>query len=274
MDNEGEVVHAVSEEMAKEHQAGETKLYAEAAACDRLPHMVLVPEKKPFYRFLYRGQHLRFDFRKSPNRKWDVAGFRLWGQTHERDKFQQPKNCSSWLLRTCSWPRWTPLPPPVHVTGSSAWVLSRHPSPQNQCSLHSPRSSPWCGNLLTLYKPGTNWSFVGIFRRKQPLISCGLGRVCLGRHGRGSAVELRAEAVWPQRWQPLRWPWKRPHVNLIWTSRQNAWVQPNIWMFPTFDCLPSHGDSLHGARLWFEPQRKRLRRGPSPFPFSPFPAPL
>lgn len=35
----------------------------------KLPHMVLVPKKKPFYRFLYRGQHLRFDFRKSPNRK-------------------------------------------------------------------------------------------------------------------------------------------------------------------------------------------------------------
>ena len=32
MGNEGEVVRAVSEEMVKEHQAGEAKLYAEAAA--------------------------------------------------------------------------------------------------------------------------------------------------------------------------------------------------------------------------------------------------
>ena len=121
----------------------------------KLPYMVLVPEKKPFYRFLYRGQHLRFHFRKSPNRKWDVAGFGLWGQTHERDKFQQPKKTVLGSWGHAAEPRWTPLPPAV--CSFFECLASQHPSPQNHCSLHNPRSSPRHGNLHTLHKAGTNW---------------------------------------------------------------------------------------------------------------------
>lgn len=63
MGNEEEAVHALSEEVWKERPVGEAKCAL------KLTHTVIVPEEKPFYRFLYRGQHLSFDFRKSPNRK-------------------------------------------------------------------------------------------------------------------------------------------------------------------------------------------------------------
>ena len=142
------VVHALSEEMGKEHQAGEAKLYeAETHGPSS--------REKSFYRFLYRGQHLRFDFRKSPNRKWDVAGFGLWGQTHERDTFQQPKNCSSWLLRTCSRAK-------VNPPSSFCLQLARVPSvsppitPEPVFPKHSHIPPLDTGPLLTLHQPVTN----------------------------------------------------------------------------------------------------------------------
>lgn len=148
-----------------------------------------------FHGFLYRGQHLRFGFRKSPNRKWDVAGFGLWGQTHERGKFQQPKSCSSWLRKpggpakviqsSSSCLRWAQVPaatPPI--------------TPESVFHKHDPHLDT--GALLGLHRQpfskleGHSWT-VWKTRRKQPLILCGQEGIWFGRSEAGTAVELGFE---------------------------------------------------------------------------------
>lgn len=70
MGNEGEVVHALSEEMAKEHQAGETKLYGEAAV-----HGPSSREKAFLQVSLQRPASL-FPFQEIP--KQEMRCCRLW----------------------------------------------------------------------------------------------------------------------------------------------------------------------------------------------------
>lgn len=58
----------------------------------KLMHTVIVPEKKSFYRDLYRGQYLSFSFRKSPTRKLDVASVGLWDRLEREINFKNLKN--------------------------------------------------------------------------------------------------------------------------------------------------------------------------------------
>ena len=83
----------------------------------------------------------------------------------------------------------------LSVASSSAWHLStHHPRTTVPYTAHvRPLDTGICTPCTRLEQTGG--SLVGIFGRKQPPISCGLGRACLGRRGRGAAVGLSAEAV-------------------------------------------------------------------------------
>lgn len=224
----------------------------------KLRHTVLVPEKSLPTGF-FTEANISVLISGNPQRGNEMLqalgfGDRLTREIH----FNSLKIALLGFWGHAAEPRWAPLPPSV-----CSWLgcpACHHPAPQNQCFLNTATFLPSTRDLsahvaLVCNKLEGHSRRAWRTRRKQPLILCGLGRIRFGRHRTGTAVELGVETVWSQRWQPLRWPWKRPCINLIRTSRQNTWVQPNVWMFPTFACSPSRRDSLHCAGLQSDPQK-------------------
>lgn len=224
----------------------------------KLRHTVLVPEKSLPTGF-FTEANISVLISGNPQRGNEMLQALGFGDWLTREiHFNSLKIALLGFWGHAAKPRWAPLPPSV-----CSWLgcpAYHHPAPQNQCFLNRATFLPSTQDLsahvaLVRNKLEGHSRRAWRTRRKQPLILCGLGRIRSGRHRTGTAVELGVETVWSQRWQPLRWPWKRPCINLIRTSRQNTWVQPNIWMFPTFACSPSRRDSLHCAGLQFDPQK-------------------